>query len=79
MTDSITRQEWQQLQDKINRIEAAITGGIEGLNGGLRGRVESLERRLVAIEENRGWLFRTIVVAVISAGISIFISFVVKH
>ena len=52
MADSITRQEWQSLQEKINRIEVAITGGIEGAGGGLRGRVEGLEREIHHCKEN---------------------------
>jgi len=48
----ITRQEWQSLQEKINRIEVAITGGIEGANGGLRGRVDGLEREIHHCKEN---------------------------
>lgn len=52
MADSITRQEWQALQEKINRIEVAITGGIEGAGGGLRGRVDGLEREIHHCKEN---------------------------
>jgi hypothetical protein len=52
MADSITRQEWQALQEKINRIEIAIIGGIEGVSGGLRGRVDGLEREIHHCKEN---------------------------
>lgn len=48
----ITRQEWQQLQDQIRRIEVAITGGIEGAGGGLRGRVDGLEREVHHCKES---------------------------
>jgi predicted nucleic acid-binding Zn-ribbon protein len=47
----ITRQEWQQLQDQIRRIEEAITGGLEG-KGGLRSRVDSLEKDIQHCKEN---------------------------
>lgn len=51
-TFGITRQEWQSLQEKINRIEVAITGGIEGANNGLRGRVDGLEREIHHCKES---------------------------
>lgn len=49
---SITRQEWQSLQEKLNRIEVAITGGIDGSANGLRGRVDGLEREIHHCKEN---------------------------
>lgn len=50
MADSITRQEWQALQEKINRIEEAITGGLEGKTS-LRSRVDGLEREIKHCKE----------------------------
>lgn len=48
----VTRQEWQALQEKLDRIEAAITGGIDGASGGLRGRVDGLEREIHHCKES---------------------------
>lgn len=81
MADSITRLEWQQLQDKISRIEVAITGGIEGAGGGLRGRVDGIERevsavrtQVAALEESRRWIVRLVSGAVLTTVVSAIIA-----
>jgi len=73
----VTRQEWQALQEKLDRIEAAITGGIDGASGGLRGRIDGLEREIhhcqtqvAALEEGRRWVVRLVSGAVLTTVIS---------
>ena len=77
----ITRQEWQSLQEKLNRIEAAITGGLDGASGGLRGRVEGIERevsavraQVAALEESRRWVVRLVSGAVLTTVVSALIA-----
>lgn len=77
----ITRQEWQSLQEKLNRIEAAITGGLDGASGGLRGRMEGLERevsvvraQVAALEESRRWVVRLVSGAVLTTVVSAIIA-----